>query len=142
MTAAERLERNQQALNELYDVVERNRALPMDARLMAAVGYWFDKYVDSLVSLNADQLLALRERRILEPIAARHSVTVAEIKSKSRIPEVVRARDEVRHELLAAGWTRGAVARAVGGSREDAARGARRHRALMAAGATRKVASR
>jgi hypothetical protein len=124
------------AYNEFVRVVERERALPMEQRLMLALGAVLDL---EGAGLDKDQLRALRERRVLEAVAERHGVTVEQITGGNRVPAFVVARDEAKAELVALGWNTVEVARAIGCSSQEVMRGVRRHEARVAGAAMRKV---
>lgn len=76
---------------------------------------------------------ALREAAavIAEPIAERHGVSVGAIFGRSLARYVTAARDELCAELLAREWSQADVARALGMSGRDPARGAARHRSRV-----------
>lgn len=75
-----------------------------------------------------NELLRRRAKQVAEPIAKRHDVTVGAIFGRSLARYITAARDELCAELLAREWSQADVARALGMSGRDPARGAARHR--------------
>lgn len=82
---------------EFAPTINREAAIPIEDRIRVAV-------TAGLRALEPDNLREERARRIIEAVADAHDTTPVDIRSSSRVAEVVAAREECAFELARAGF--------------------------------------
>lgn len=95
------------AWEEFMLTFDRERQLPAEERGKAALRAAFR-------ALEPNNLLEERGKKIVAAIALKHDTTSADIRSSSRVAEVVIAREEAAFELACAGLDQRTTARLLG----------------------------